>query len=117
MVTTTDVKLQGTTLTTALGFVEKDLALQRAKGHVGRAPGGANVSTAEAWLEDMLELIVVDGGEPVASAAEKGLTRARIDQNQLYADGLDANQAAQLSCASLSTALASIRISRSCSDR
>ena len=45
-------RLQGTTLTTALEFVERDLALQRGSNQ-------ANVSTAEAWLEDMLDLVDV----------------------------------------------------------
>ena len=82
-------RLQGTTLTTALSFVDRDLALQR-------AASGPNVSTAEAWLEDILELISVDGGDSIGSDPVHGLTRAKISRQQLLADGLDSAQAAQL---------------------
>ena len=85
-------RLQGTTLTTALTFVERDLALRRSSAMAT----GANVSTAEAWLEDMLELVTIDGGQKGGSAPLHGLTRAKMSRQQLYAEGLDASQAAQL---------------------
>ena len=85
-------RLQGTTLTTALTFVEKDLALRRSSAMAS----GANVSTAEAWLEDMLELVTIEGGQKGGSPSLHGLTRAKMSRQQLYAEGLDASQAAQL---------------------
>ena len=81
-------RLQGTTLTTALGLVERDLSLQRG--------GGANVTTAEAWLEDMLELIAIDKGAPIRSEAVHGLARAKMSRAQLAVDGLDSAQAGKL---------------------
>ena len=89
-------KLQGTSLTTALGFVQQDLALRRASS-------AANISTAEAWLEDMLQLIEIEkhegAGEPSdggGGAHAHGLRRARLDKQQLSAEGLSPAQVAKL---------------------
>ena len=83
-------KLQGKALTTALGFVQRDLALQRSSSSV-------NVSTAEAWLEDMLELIEIEGGVAARGMeGAHGLRRARIDRRELAAAGLSPAQVARL---------------------
>ena len=56
-----------------------------------------NVSTAEAWLEDMLELIEIEGGVAARGMeGAHGLRRARIDRRELAAAGLSPAQVARL---------------------
>ena len=86
-------KLAGTTLTSSLTFMERDLSLNRAAAQAGKAQvtgQATNVTTAEAWLEDMLELVKIKAadGSDVPEAAH-GMERASIDRKHLSAAGMD----------------------------
>ena len=94
-------KLAGTTLTSSLEFVERDLSLNRAAAKVGKGgsqgAGSANVTTAEAWLEDMLELIKLGPVEgEIPSEASHGMERAMVDRTRLQAAGMDVAQVGRL---------------------
>ena len=94
-------RLGGTTLTTSLEFVDRDLSLNRsaAKAGKGSVVGQAlNVTTAEAWLEDMLELVKPNistrNGAPPDSS--HGMERAMIDRSRLQVAGMDTAQVGRL---------------------
>ena len=86
-------KLAGTTLTSSLTFMERDLSLNRAAAQAGKAQvagQATNVTTAEAWLEDMLELVKIKGADGSdAPEAAHGMERASIDRRALLEVGMD----------------------------
>ncbi|KAL1503735.1 hypothetical protein AB1Y20_012206 [Prymnesium parvum] len=82
-------KLAGTTLTSSLYFVERDLSLQRARAQSGRA-SSAITSTVEEWLRDVLELVKLKANDGADVSDEiRGLQQASLDRKALRDAGLE----------------------------
>lgn len=74
------------------------IGLMRRTDHERTSGTGATVPVAEAWLEDMLDLIHVreaDGSMP-SGGERNGLSRAKLDRQSLLSEGLTPEQVARL---------------------